>query len=158
MFFDKRDFEEIKYVLDNLNEPTRKECLKLLGLNFKKEIFTQISEQKEEACTIIKLKKNKLPVGIFGHLEITENVAGVYFLSTKHFYDGVLVSFVREAQRKAEFLEKKYKLLIDTFDKRNTKTRRLLELLGFKSTNKTFNIFEIYYLGELDFLKEVENV
>lgn len=158
MFFDKRDFEEIKYVLDNLNEPTRKECLKLLGLNFKKEIFKQISEQKEEACTIIKLKKNKLPVGIFGHLEFTENVAGVYFLSTKQFFDGASTRFIREAIKKAEVLKNKYKLLIDTFDKKNTKTRRLLELLGFKSTNKTFGIFEIYYLGELDFLKEVENV
>lgn len=158
MYCDKRDFKEIKYILDNLNEPTRKECLKLLGINFKKYILEEISKQKEESSIIFKLKENDLPVAIIGYLEVSKNVAGIYFLSTKNFYNGTLISFIKVVIKEVNKLKNKYKLLIDTFDKKNTKTRKLLELLGFSSANNKDSMFEVYYLGELDYLEEVENV
>lgn len=158
MYCDKRDFKEIKYILDNLNEATRKECLKLLGINFKKHIFEEISKQKEESSIIFKLKENDLPVAIIGYLEVSKNVAGIYFLSTKNFYNGALISFIKVVIKEVKKLKNKYKLLIDTFDKKNTKTRKLLELLGFSSANNKDSMFEVYYLGELDYLEEVENV
>lgn len=158
MYCDKRDFKEIKYILDNLNEATRKECLKLLGINFKKQILDEISKQKEESSIIFKLKENDLPVAIIGYLEVSKNVAGIYFLSTKNFYNGALISFIKVVIKEVKKLKNKYKLLIDTFDKKNTKTRKLLELLGFSSANNKDKVFEVYYLGELDYLEEVENV
>ena len=138
---------EIELVLDNLSELTEKELIKGFGKDYKTKMINILSLSK--CIYLIKLKVDNAPVGIFGLIEETKEVAGIFFLSTDGLYQGNMIKLIRESKKVVDEWLKEYKVLLDDCHLKNEKVMRWLCLLGFKPTGEIKEGgFATYYKGD----------
>ena len=143
MFIDYYPKEnDIKVVLENLSELTKKELIVAFGEEYIKEILNT-----QAICLyLIRLKKENKPVGIFGLIEEEKNIAGIFFLTTDEVYKGNMIKLIRTSKKIVDEWLKEYDVLLDDCHKDNEKVMRWLCLLGFKPTGrmKEGAFFEFY--------------
>jgi hypothetical protein len=138
---------EIEHVLNNLSELTKEESKKSFGKNYKDSFINILPLTK--CVYLIKLKTDNTPVGMFGLFEETEEVAGIFFLSTDGLYQGNMIKLIRESKKVVDGWLKEYKVLLDDCHLENEKVMRWLCLLGFKPTGEIKEGgFATYYKGD----------
>jgi hypothetical protein len=139
--------KDVEEVLDNLSELTKEEIIKSYGKDYK-------SKMKNIFCFanwvyLIRLKTDNKPVGIFGLIEETSEIAGIFFLSTDGIYQGNMIKLIRESKKVVDEWLKEYKVLLDDCYLENEKVKRWLHLLGFKPTGEIKEGgFATYYKGD----------
>lgn len=141
---------EIKKVIDNLCNDTTLELKLIFGSEYHEKIFEAI---KNTDNFIIRLKKTKEPVGLFGLIEFDEYSAGIYLLTTDKLHNGNIVTFIRQAKIQIGLWSEKYKLIMDNCYKQNMIIKKWLKLLGFKPSEYQDKDFQIYYKGDINLYK-----
>ena len=142
------DINEIEYVLENLSDLTRFEVESAFGVDYKKEILAGINCAKEKQ--LIKLNATNETVGVFGLIEESKDVAGIFFLPTKNLCNGNMIKFLRVSKCVIEEWLKKYKLLLDDCFVENKKIVKWLHFLGFKVCPEDKNgKIRTFYKGNL---------
>lgn len=145
---DKVQINDIAYVLDNLSELTKDEIVYAFGIDFKNEILPKVYLAKES--WLIKLKETDETVGVFGLIEETKDIAGVFFLTTKNLNKGNMIKLLRHAREVVEEWNKKYQLLLDDCFVENEKIVKWLHSLGFKAyPAEETGSFKTFYKGNL---------
>lgn len=138
---------EIECVLDNFSELTKFELIKGFGNEYKEKIIKILFDSKY--LNLIKLKADNTPVGMFGLIEVTKEVAGIFFLSTDGIYQGNMIKLIRESKKVVDEWLKEYKVLLDDCYLHNQKVMKWLCLLGFKPTGEIKEGgFATYYKGD----------
>ena len=138
---------DVYEVLDNLSELTKEELIKSFGEDYK-------SKMKNIFCFttwvyLIRLKTDDRPAGLFGLIEETKEVAGIFFLSTDRIYQGNMIKLIRESKKVVDEWLKEYKVLLDDCYLENKKVMKWLCLLGFKPTGEIKEGgFATYYKGD----------
>ena len=141
---------EIKKVIDNLCNDTTLELKLIFGSEYHEKILEAI---KNTDNFIIRLKKTKEPVGLFGLIEFDEYSAGIYLLTTDKLHNGNIVTFIRQAKIQIGLWSEKYKLIMDNCYKQNMIIKKWLKLLGFKPSEYQDKDFQIYYKGDINLYK-----
>ncbi len=148
MYIATADTDDIKFVIDNLSEITVNELKKLFGNDYKTQVFSKVTENKNFA---IKLKSTNKVVGLFGIIKVNNYAGGIFLLTTDYLHNGNIITFLRQAKKQIQNWEKEYKLLMDTCDKKNITIQKWLQLLGFMPSAYQDNNFQIWYKGDLKY-------
>jgi len=144
----------IEAVLDNLCEDTQNEMIKLFGSNYQEPIFEKIQDSE---IFVIRLHSNHEPVGLYGLIELDNESAGIFLLTTDNLHKGNIITFLKGARKQVDEWSKQYKLIMDNCDKKNKTIQKWLKLLGFKPSDIQNKDFQIYYKGDITRYKDIEN-
>lgn len=128
------DLIEIEEIIEKLSGLTVEEAIIRFGNNWKKEVKTIINLAKEKF--VIRLKNSNIPVGVFGLIEESEDVAGIFLLLSEEIKKGNMIHLIRESKKVVDDWSKNYKALLDDCHYENEKIIRWLMMLGFKPTEE----------------------
>lgn len=128
------DFIEIEEVIDKLIGLTVEELITRFGFEWKKEVKAIVNLAKEKY--VIRLKENDEPVALFGIIEETQDIAGIFLLMSEEIKKGNMIHLIRQSKAIVDDWMKNYKALLDDCHFENEKIIRWLMFLGFKPTDE----------------------
>ena len=147
-----RSLIEVRTVLDNLCDDTVLELKYYLGNDWKNKTFQIIRAIKKERF-IIKLKSNNKPVGIYGLVPVNENSGGIFLLTCDDLHKGNIITFLKSARKQVDSWLDEYKLIMDSWYKKNETIKKWLLLLKFKPSEFQDDNFQVWYRGNIDYYK-----
>ena len=124
----------VEEVIDKLIGLTVEELIIRFGFEWKKEVKAIVNLAKEKY--VIRLKENDEPVGLFGIIEETQDVAGIFLLMSEEIKKGNMIHLIRQSKAIVDDWMKDYKALLDDCHFENEKIIRWLMFLGFKPTDE----------------------
>ena len=137
------DFESVEYVLDNLREEDKIECINSRGINYKDSILNDLKNTKNKFL-LAKTKKDNIPVliaGAWAKDNVNTSVGIVWLLSTKEI-EKHQISFLKEMKKEIEEYDKEFAILFNEIYKSNHLAKKWLKWVGFRfpksETKKTF--------------------
>ena len=123
--------EYVKYILDNLREEDRIECLDSKGENYKEVILKEIMETDFD-CLIGEDSGKPIVMGGVWQTDINYSDVGcVWLLSTDEVVKHQ-VSLLRHLKREFEKYDEQYYITCNYIHDSNIVARRWLEWIGFK--------------------------
>lgn len=138
--------KDVRYILDNLRQPDKIECLAVKGENYKEEIFNEIINTDFE-CLIG--EDDNIPIcmgGVWSNDSSNPDVGCAWFLSTEEVSKHK-ISLLKHIRRELKKYDNKYFMMYNYIHDSNIEARKWLEPLGFvfgnikgipKRENQTF--------------------
>lgn len=152
--------DDILFVLDNLREEDKIECVVSRGENFTNEILNDLKNlSPSDSFLLAKTKKDNIPVLIAGVKHIEKSIGCVFLLSTPEI-EKHQICFLKEMKKQIEKYDENFSILYNQIYKTNHLAKNWLKWVGFrfpleeKKTNhldklflkiKTPENFEIFY-------------
>ncbi|MBR3654836.1 MAG: hypothetical protein IKN62_05345 [Elusimicrobia bacterium] len=147
-----RSLIEVRTVLDNLCDDTVLELRHYLGKHWKSKTFQIIRAIKKEKF-IIKLKENGKPVGLYGLVPVNEHSGGIFLLTCDDLHKGNIITFLKSARKQVDSWLDEYKLIMDSWYKKNETIKKWLILLHFKPSEFEDDNFQVWYKGDISYFK-----
>lgn len=144
MYVDDITVNDINFVVAHLCNKAIEELRVKFGNSFRYDTLCYLYNVPFRFIKTIKLKKTGETVGLFGLVPLTDDSAGIFFLSTEKLYEGNMFLFLRETKKQIEAWNSKYEILLDDCYKQNKSVIKWLKILGFKPTADEDKNFQIY--------------
>lgn len=144
MYVDDITVNDINFVVAHLCNKAIEELRVKFGRSFRYDTLSYLYNVPFRFIKTIKLKETGETVGLFGIIPLTNDSAGIFFLSTEKLYEGNMFLFLRETKKQIEAWNSKYEILLDDCYKQNKSVIKWLKILGFKPTTDEDKNFQIY--------------
>ena len=125
-------FEDIKYLAPRLRYEDKQEILAGIGL---KPYEALLKGYLENVIVFTIVNTKNKPVGIFGVNDCGNGLGAIWLVATNDL-STVQISFLRQCREVVKVFNKKYKILWNFVDCRNSLHIKWLKWCGFKFINK----------------------
>lgn len=130
----KKNEKDVKYILDNLREVDRIECIDSKGENYKEVIYEEIMKTDFD-CLIGEDDENAVVMGgVWATDPNIPDVGCVWLLSTDEV-EKHQVSLLRHLKKEFARYDERYSIVCNYIHNSNMQAKRWLEWIGFKFDN-----------------------